>query len=146
MQPHAVARAHSGADTGLPGVKQRRLASFGNRLIERIGHPVIWKEALHGGMKLEALDSKFLDEPPRLARAELTLGWINRRKRNQNIAVLAGEFGDFLVLISAVPGLPLCIDRKDHGRDILLSIMRRRLRNGRRMAPTGTEILRHARL
>src|SRR5437899_2167629 len=146
MQPHAVATAHSGANTGLPRVKQSRLAGFGNRFVQRIGHPVIWKEALHGRVKLEALDSKLLDKPPRLARAKFALGWIDRGKRNQNVAVLARKFGDLLVLVSAVAGLPLRIDRKNHGRDILPSIMRRRLRNGRRMAPTGTEILRHARL
>src|SRR5258708_18131587 len=122
MQPHAVAAANSGSNTGLPGVKQRRLAGFGNRLVERIGHPVIWKEALHGGVKLEALDSKLLDKPPRLARAKFALGWINRGKRNQNVAVLARKFGDLLVLVSAVARPPPPPPPQKHRRANFLSL------------------------
>ena len=55
----------------------------------------------------------------------------------------AASCGDLLVLVTPVAGLALGVDGKDHGCDILLAIVRRRFRNGRRMLPWRTEIFRH---
>ena len=81
--------------------------------------------------------------PPRLAGAHLALGRVNTGERDQDIAVLRGNFGHFLVFIAAKPGLALRIDGKYHRRDILFAVMRGGLLDGWRMAPRRAEIFGH---
>ncbi len=54
------------ADAGLAGGEQRDRAAIIDRLIERIGHPVVGVEALHGRVEFEAADAVLLDQLARL--------------------------------------------------------------------------------
>src|ERR1700733_1726884 len=94
-------------------------------------------------MKLEALHVKLVDEPTRLAGAQLALVRIDRCERDQDVAVFRRELRDLLVLVTPVAGLAFGVDGKDHGCDILLAKMRRGFRNGRWMLPRRAEIFRH---
>ena len=143
FEPHVVAAAHAGADAGLPCVEQRGLACFLDRLVERIGETVIWEEALHRRVELEALHAELVDEAARLARTHLSLVRIDRRERDQNVTVLRSELRDFFVFVAAVASLALRIDRKDHGRDVFLAEVRGRFGDSRRMLPWRAEIFRH---
>ncbi len=73
IEPHVVAGAHPGADAGLPGVEQRRLASLLDRFIKRVGKAIVREETLHRRMELEALNAELVDEPARLAGPQPTL-------------------------------------------------------------------------
>src|ERR1700733_4802502 len=73
FEPHVVAGAHPGADTCLTGVEQRRLAGLLDRFVKRVGKAIVREETLHRRMKLEALNAELLDEPARLAGAQLAL-------------------------------------------------------------------------
>jgi hypothetical protein len=56
---------------------------------------------------MPALDAEFVHQPPRLARADLAFGRINRRKRDHDVAVGCCDFRRLLVLVSAKAGLAL---------------------------------------
>ncbi len=69
FQAHPHAAGHAAADAGLAGVKQRNRAAVVDRLIQRIGHPVVRIKTLHGWMEFEAANAEFLDQLARFAHA-----------------------------------------------------------------------------
>jgi hypothetical protein len=134
FEPHAHAARHARTDAGLAGVEERDRAFLGDRLVERIGPAFVGKEALHGGMELEALDAMLAHQAPRLARAGLALGRIDRGERDHDVAVGGGDLGHFLVLVAAEAGLALGIDGEDHAGDLAVAIILGRLLDGRQHA------------
>src|SRR5437879_5018092 len=112
-------------------MKKGREVRLGDRLVEHIGAPVVRVEALHRGMKLKAADAEVADQPPRLPRPALALGRIDAGEWDQDIAVGGGLFGDFFVRVTAITGLALGIDRKDHSPDLAFAIVARGFFDGR---------------
>ena len=79
----------------------------------------------------------------RFAGAQLTLVRVDTGKGDQNVVVFRRQFSDFLVLVAAIAGFALSIDREDHRRNVLLAIVRGGFRHGGRMLPGRPEIVGH---
>ena len=97
-------------------------------------------------MEFEALDAKFLDQPARLANAELALVRIDADERDQHVGIVSGDFQHLVIAVAAESGLALGIDRKDHRGDFLGAVIGRGLRHRRRMLVRRLEIFGHLRL
>jgi hypothetical protein len=84
-----------------------------------------------------------LHQPSRLAGTELALVRSIEANGIRISSFLGAGLGNLVVVVAAVAGLALRIDRKDHRGDVLLAIVRRGFGNGRRMLPGRAEIFRH---
>ena len=97
-------------------------------------------------MELEALDAEIGDEPAGFAGAHLALGRVDGGERDQDVVVRGRDLGHLLVLVAAVTGLALGIDREDNGGDVLLPVMGGGLLDRGRVLPRGAEVFGHGRL
>jgi hypothetical protein len=146
FQPHPHAAGHAGADAGLAGMKQRDRAGLIDHLVQRVGHAIVGKKALHGRVEFESLDAIFLDQLARFAHPQLALVRIDADKGYQHVGIFSGNFQHLVVVVAAEPGLALGIDRKNHRSDFLGAIVGRGFRYRRRMLVRRLEVLGHLRL
>ena len=114
LEPDAAAAGHAGADAGLsacgtgPGTPSSSID-----LVQRVGHPVVRREALEAGMELEAAHAVLLDQPACLADGGPALPRVDARERDQHVRVRGAALGDLLVGDARVAGRVLGV----HGED-----------------------------
>jgi len=124
-------------------VKQRRFARLGDGLIERVSIAIIGVEPLHRRVKFKALNAVIFDQIAGFTRAQFALGRINRGKGDEDVGMLGRGRRDLVIVVAAVAGFALGIDRENHRCDVHLAVMRGSLINRRRMRPGRTKIGRH---
>jgi hypothetical protein len=89
------------------------------------------------GWNLNPFDAVFLDQPLRLAHAELALVRIDADKGNQHVGIFRGDLKHLGVVVTAEAGLAFGVDRKDHRGDFFRAIICGRFlhrRRGRKLA------------
>ena len=97
-------------------------------------------------MQLEPLHAVVLDKVTGLTCAKLALVRVDRSKGDQNVGMLGRQFSDLFVLVTAIAGFALGIDREDHRGDVLFAVMSGGFLDGGRMLPRGAEVLGHCAL